>query len=147
MLLNRHNDNFLKELSADPQETAQALRLLLSFFRDVVLLKGGVSKTELVHQDCLQEIEKFAARGFEELTLIIRQIIQTKEARGRKVERQNVLEPLEGTYMGQLVQVKLGEYRPVVWVDANDVAVHRHDMVILEIERNLEFGKVISDHG
>ena len=79
MLLNRNNDNFLKELSADPQETTQALRLLLSFFRDVLLLKSGVSKTELVHQDCLKEMEKFAARGFEDLALIIRQIVQTKE--------------------------------------------------------------------
>ena len=47
--------------------------------------------------------------------------------------------------MGQLVQIKLGEYRPVIWVDANGVNVHRHDMVILEVERNLEFGKVFSD--
>ena len=47
--------------------------------------------------------------------------------------------------MGQLVQVKLGEYRSVIWADANSVAVHRHDMVILEVERNLEFGKVISN--
>ena len=47
--------------------------------------------------------------------------------------------------MGQLVQIKLGEYRPVIWVDANAVVVHRHDMVILEIDRNLEFGKVFSD--
>ena len=47
--------------------------------------------------------------------------------------------------MGQLVQVKLGEYRSVIWVDANNVAVHRHDMVVLEVERNLEFGKVISN--
>jgi cell fate regulator YaaT (PSP1 superfamily) len=47
--------------------------------------------------------------------------------------------------MGQLVQIKLGEYRPVSWVDANAVVVHRHDMVVLEVERNLEFGKVISD--
>ncbi len=47
--------------------------------------------------------------------------------------------------MGQLVQVKLGEYRPVSWMDTNAVAVHRHDMVILEVERNMEFGKVISD--
>jgi cell fate regulator YaaT (PSP1 superfamily) len=47
--------------------------------------------------------------------------------------------------MGQLVQVKLGEYRPVILVDANAIAVRRHDMVILEIERNLEFGKVVSD--
>jgi cell fate regulator YaaT (PSP1 superfamily) len=47
--------------------------------------------------------------------------------------------------MGQLVQIKLGEYRPVAWMDANGVASHRHDLVIIEVERNLEFGKVISD--
>jgi cell fate regulator YaaT (PSP1 superfamily) len=47
--------------------------------------------------------------------------------------------------MGQLVQIKLGEYRPVVWIDANDVASRRHDVVIIEVERNLEFGKVVSD--
>jgi DNA polymerase III delta' subunit len=79
MLLNRHNDTFLKELSADPQETTQALRLLLSFFRDVLLFKGGVAKTELVHQDCLKEVEKFAVRGLEDLGAIIRQIVQTKK--------------------------------------------------------------------
>ena len=47
--------------------------------------------------------------------------------------------------MGQLVQVKLGEYRSVLWIDANEIVMHRHDMVVLEVERNLEFGKVISD--
>jgi len=79
MLLNRNNDNFLKELSANPPETAQALRLLLSFFRDVLLFKAGISTTELVHQDCIKEVEKFAARDFEDLSRIIRQIVQTKE--------------------------------------------------------------------
>jgi len=47
--------------------------------------------------------------------------------------------------MGQLVQIKLGEYRPIILVDANAIAVRRHDMVVLELERNLEFGKVISE--
>jgi len=79
LLLNRNNDSFLKELSADPKETTQALRLLLSFFRDVLLFKNGVSTTEMVHQDCLVEVEKFAARGEDNLALIIRQIVQTKE--------------------------------------------------------------------
>jgi len=79
MLLNRNNDNFLKELSADSQVGAQALRLLLSFFRDVLLFKNGVPKMELIHQDCLKDIEKFAARGLEDLSLIIRQIVQTKQ--------------------------------------------------------------------
>jgi cell fate regulator YaaT (PSP1 superfamily) len=47
--------------------------------------------------------------------------------------------------MGQLVQIKLGEYRPVVWMDAAGVAMNRHDLVIIEVERNLEFGKIISE--
>ena len=79
ILLNRNNDSFLKELSADPQETAQALRLLLSFFRDVILFKSSGSKTALVNQDCLKELEKFAALRLEDLALIIRQIVKTKE--------------------------------------------------------------------
>ena len=79
MLLNRHNDSFLKELSANPQETTQALRLLLSFFRDVLLLKSGISKAELAHQDFLKEMERFTGRDFEDLALIIRQIVQTKK--------------------------------------------------------------------
>jgi DNA polymerase III subunit delta' len=78
MLLNRNNDSFLKELASEPQGTVQALRLLLSFFRDVILFKSGVSKTELVHQDFLKEVEKFAVRSFEDLASIIRQIVQTK---------------------------------------------------------------------
>ena len=47
--------------------------------------------------------------------------------------------------MGQLVQVRLGEYRGVIWVEANGIAMHRHDIVIIEVERNLEFAKVVSD--
>lgn len=84
-LLNRHNDSFLKELSANPQEAAQVLQLLLSFFRDVLLFKSGVATTELVHQDCLREIEKFAVRGLENLALIIRQIVQTKGLMNEKL--------------------------------------------------------------
>ena len=83
MLLNRHNDSFLKELSANRQETTQALQILLSFFRDVLLLKCGIPKTELIHQETRfpmhQAMEKFTAQGFEDLALIIRQIVQTKE--------------------------------------------------------------------
>jgi DNA polymerase III subunit delta' len=85
ILLNRHNDSFLKELSTNPPDAAQALRLLLSFFRDVLLLKNGIAKTELIHQDCTREMEKFAARGFEDIALIIRQIVQTKELLDEKL--------------------------------------------------------------
>jgi DNA polymerase-3 subunit delta' len=83
MLLNRHNDGFLKELSEAPQDTSEALQILLSFFRDVLLLKCGIPRTELMHQEIhfpiSREMEKFTARSFEDLALIIRQIVKTKE--------------------------------------------------------------------
>ena len=77
--LNRSNDDFLKELSGDPVQAAVALQLLLSFFRDVLVLKSGVSDGALVHQDRLKEMGKFAGRDITDLYLIIRQIIQTKK--------------------------------------------------------------------
>lgn len=46
--------------------------------------------------------------------------------------------------MAQIVQVQLGEYRPVYFYKLNDVACDRGDYVILEGERGSEFGKVIS---
>jgi cell fate regulator YaaT (PSP1 superfamily) len=49
--------------------------------------------------------------------------------------------------MGQLVEVKLGEYRSVIWAEAGNIALQRHDMVVLEVERNMEFGKVVSEPG
>jgi len=78
MLLNRQNDNFIKEISSNPYEASQVLQLLLSFFRDVLLFKSGVSKTELLHQDCTKEMEKFVTRGLDDLAMIIRQIVQIK---------------------------------------------------------------------
>ena len=79
MLLNRSNDDFLKELSGDPVQTTVALRLLLSFFRDVLLLKSGAPWGTLVHQGRLKELETFAGRDIADVSLIIRQIVQTKK--------------------------------------------------------------------
>ncbi len=79
MLTNRRNDDFLKELSGDPSQAAVALRLLLSFFRDVLLLKSGAPRGELVHQGRLKELETFARRDTADLSLIIRQIVETKK--------------------------------------------------------------------
>ena len=70
-----------KELSANGQgeRLTEALRLLLSFFRDVLFFKSGVPQVELVHQDYLNVMSNFAARSFEDLASIIRQIVQTKK--------------------------------------------------------------------
>ncbi|MGE0268020.1 MAG: stage 0 sporulation family protein [Candidatus Omnitrophota bacterium] len=47
--------------------------------------------------------------------------------------------------MGKLVQVQLGEFRPVGFFDLNDVEADRNDTVILESEGSSEYGVVVSD--
>jgi cell fate regulator YaaT (PSP1 superfamily) len=48
--------------------------------------------------------------------------------------------------MGNVVQVRLGEYRPVCFFETNGVTCVRGDMVILEMDRTSEFGEVLSEH-
>jgi cell fate regulator YaaT (PSP1 superfamily) len=47
--------------------------------------------------------------------------------------------------MGQMVEIQLGEFRPVYKYDLNGVTCQRGDYVILEVERGSEFGRVVSD--
>ncbi len=47
--------------------------------------------------------------------------------------------------MGKIVEVKLGDYRPVIKADLNDIVCNRDDHIILEVERGSEFGRVVSD--
>lgn len=47
--------------------------------------------------------------------------------------------------MGKLIQIKVGEYRSVIWFDQNDVDCKRDDIVIVELDKGFEFGKVVSD--
>ena len=49
--------------------------------------------------------------------------------------------------MGKIVQIQLGEYRPVYFYELNDIECGRGDCVVLEVDRGSEFGKVISDTG
>lgn len=47
--------------------------------------------------------------------------------------------------MGKIVQVQLGEYRPVGHYDLNGVKADRDEYVIMEVDRGSEFGQVVSD--
>ncbi len=49
--------------------------------------------------------------------------------------------------MSEVVEIKLGEYRGIHWFDANNVACKRGDMVIVDVNRSVEFGEVASDIG
>jgi cell fate regulator YaaT (PSP1 superfamily) len=45
--------------------------------------------------------------------------------------------------MANLIQVKIGEYRSTVYIDAREHEFKRDDLVILEEERTTEFGRVV----
>ena len=47
--------------------------------------------------------------------------------------------------MGKIVQIQVGEYRPVHSFDLGDIVVKRDDIVVVEFERGSEFGRIISD--
>lgn len=47
--------------------------------------------------------------------------------------------------MGKIVQVQVGEYRPVLWFDIGDTLCRRDDIVIVEYERSAEYGRVVCD--
>ncbi len=47
--------------------------------------------------------------------------------------------------MSKLIEIKLGDYRPVLFYELGEVVCQRGDTVILEVDRGAEFGMVISD--
>lgn len=47
--------------------------------------------------------------------------------------------------MGKLVEVQLGEFRPVYKYDLNNTKCQRGDYVVLEVDRGSEFGKIVSN--
>ena len=47
--------------------------------------------------------------------------------------------------MGKIIEVQLGEYRPVAFYDQNDIECDRDDFVIIEQDRAMEFGRIVSD--
>lgn len=47
--------------------------------------------------------------------------------------------------MGKIIQIQIGEYRPVAWFDIGETICKRDDIVIMEYERSSEFGRVVSD--
>jgi len=47
--------------------------------------------------------------------------------------------------MGKIVEAKVGEFRFVQLYDLNDIECTRDDIVILEVERGSEYGRIVSD--
>jgi len=92
ILFEKNNDAFLKEILSDKECTRQMLDVLLSWFRDVLLMKAGNEEDNTIHADRLGDIRQAASRySFEELESIVEQIVTTTQLLG---ENLNVKVPL-----------------------------------------------------
>ena len=86
LLFERNNEAFLKNILADKDQTKEMLDVLLSWFRDALLLKAGNPDDNVVHADRLRDIREAADRySFEELENIIKQIVTTTQLLGENL--------------------------------------------------------------
>ena len=67
---------FLKEVLADKGKTRQFLDVLLTWIRDVLLVKAGIEDRRLIHLDQLKALKDFHRRfSFEELAALNKEIV------------------------------------------------------------------------
>ena len=77
MVMKRHSDEFIRKVLSDKEETQTALKVLLSFFRDMLLVKSGIGEGRLANRDRTRDVRKLAAEfSFEELEGILGQIVK-----------------------------------------------------------------------
>ncbi len=72
-------DDFLKGLAQDKPSAIQALNVLLSFLRDAVLIKSGLGQAHVIHQDRMDDLQRFAAKPMADLAGIIEQVIKSRK--------------------------------------------------------------------
>jgi DNA polymerase-3 subunit delta' len=83
VLFERNSDAFLKDILTDKEQTKELLDVLLSWFRDVLLLKAGDIEENTVHADRIKDLRQASQRySFEELESIIEQIVTTTQLLG-----------------------------------------------------------------
>jgi DNA polymerase III subunit delta' len=78
MILKRDSEEFLRKTLSDKEDTQAALRVLLSFFRDLVLLKSGMGEDNVVNRDRMRDLNNLAGKfSFDDLNRIVDQIVKT----------------------------------------------------------------------
>jgi DNA polymerase-3 subunit delta' len=77
VVLQENNDAYLKKILGDKPQTQAALVVLLSYFRDLLILKSGARQTQLTHPDRYDELLTLEKKySFVRLNGIIDQIIK-----------------------------------------------------------------------
>ncbi len=75
----RHNEPYMKNLLSDKDRIHESLDVLLSWFRDLVLVKQGVEAARVAHVDRIEDLERVKQEyTFDQLFAIIDEIVQTK---------------------------------------------------------------------
>lgn len=78
MVFQRNNEAYLKSIVADREMTRCALEVLLSWFRDIMLLKTGVAGADLIHADRGRDLTRSAeGYSFNQLGDIVTEIKNT----------------------------------------------------------------------
>jgi DNA polymerase III gamma/tau subunit len=78
-LSRRLEAEYLKSLAEDKHRATQAMVILLSWMRDVLLYKAGINQRQLVYRDRGEALKKMASRSMEDLTAVTGQIVRTKK--------------------------------------------------------------------
>ncbi len=76
-IFSQADDRYTKKILQDKESTRQFLDVLLSWIRDSLLMKVGVSEFNLIHRDRIRDLKKFQSKyTFEELCDLNKEVIQ-----------------------------------------------------------------------
>ncbi len=86
LVLKKNDQAFLKKILADRQQTRAMLDILLTWFRDVLVLKSGAAQQDLIHGDRVQDLQRMAGRYTRaQIEEIIREIVQNARLLGENL--------------------------------------------------------------
>ena len=72
------SEPYFKELSADKEKTKEALDIIYSWFRDLLLFKSGIEELKLIHTDRAKDLKGLEGKySFEELSESLAEISKT----------------------------------------------------------------------
>ena len=80
MVMKKDSEEFLRKVLSDKEETQTVLRVLLSFFRDLVLFKSGVSEEHFANRDRVRDLKLLVSKfSFEDLDRIVGEIVKATQ--------------------------------------------------------------------
>ena len=80
MVCSSGSDDYLKQILSDKKKTREVLNVLLTWFRDLLLLKLSSDESRVIHLDRIKDLRKYQSQySFEQINEIITQIVNAME--------------------------------------------------------------------